>query len=131
RRDDLQGHAFVSYIDDLALAKNVPSPNAVTRPELTPVRSTSILAQRTAAEAGAGIVILPRYIGMASPTLREILPHEVEFVRTYWMTTPTDLKGVRRVRATWDFLREMALKEAPLLSGECWPTTSAVTPRLR
>ncbi|HEX7741050.1 MAG TPA: LysR family transcriptional regulator [Sphingobium sp.] len=116
-RDDLRNHAFVSYIDDLALAKNVPSPNAITQPELTPVRSTSILAQRTAAEAGAGIVILPRYIGAASPALREVLAHEVEFVRTYWMTTPMNLKGVRRVRATWDFLREMAAKEAPLLSG--------------
>lgn len=107
-QDDLRGHSFVNYIENLALAKNIPTPQAITQPGASPIRSTSILAQRTAAEAGVGIVILPRYLVSASSALKPVLPTEVTFKRTYWMMSQVDVLNTARVRATWDFMRRAA-----------------------
>jgi DNA-binding transcriptional LysR family regulator len=106
RKDDLRGHSFVNYIENLALAKNIPTPDAVTKPGASPIRSTSILAQRTAAEAGVGIAILPCYLVQADSPLRPVLPLEVSFRRTYWMMSQIDLFKTARVRTTWDFMRD-------------------------
>lgn len=114
--DALRGHAFISYIEDLAFAKNVPTPRAITQPGYTAIRSTSILSQMTAAAAGAGIAILPAWLGQGDPRLRAVLPHEVQFMRTYWMMMPVELKGVARVRRTWDALRRAAAQERALLN---------------
>jgi DNA-binding transcriptional LysR family regulator len=115
--DDLSTHSFVNYIEELALAKSVPSPSAIGNTENARVRSTSILAQRSAAEAGAGLVILPRYIVAPDGVLHPVLPSEVEFSRTYWMTTPVDMKGVAKVRCVWTHLRSAAQAETTRLNG--------------
>ena len=110
-RDDLQSHRFVSYVDDFAIAKDLPSAQPLLGPGYIPLKSTSILAQRSAAVAGAGIAILPSYLVTPEVPLQPILGEEVRFHRTYWMAMPLELKDSRRVRAVWQFLRQAALAE--------------------
>lgn len=110
-KDDLRGHSFVNYIENLALAKNIPTPDAITKPGTSPIRSTSILAQRTAAEAGVGIAILPRYLVQDNSPLKPVLPIEVSFRRTYWMMSQIDVFKTARVRMTWEFMREAVVTD--------------------
>lgn len=117
-QDQLRSQVFVNYIEDLAVAKNLPFPTTLTDEPHYALRSTSSLAQRTAAEAGLGIAVLPSFLVGSDSCLRVVLRETVRLERTYWMTTPLDLRGVPRVRATWDFLREMAKTEAARLTSE-------------
>jgi DNA-binding transcriptional LysR family regulator len=117
-QDQLRSQVFVNYIEDLAVAKNLPFPTTLTEKPHCALRSTSSLAQRTAAEAGLGIAVLPSFLVGPDSCLRVVLGDTIRLQRTYWMTTPLGLRGVTRVRTTWDFLRQMAKTEVARLAGE-------------
>lgn len=70
-----------------------------------------------AARAGAGIAVLPRYLGDPEPTLRR-LPMPDEPREAIWITVHRDLKHTRRVRVVLDFLSECLNKDRALLLGE-------------
>ncbi|VVN56962.1 hypothetical protein PS687_02525 [Pseudomonas fluorescens] len=123
-KQDLKGHRFVNYIQQLALAKNIPVPDSVTNPGSIAIRSTSILAQRTAAEAGAGIVILPCYLVQKDSPLRAVLPKEITFTRTYWMISQVDLINTARVRATWEYMRDITSSDSAWMAGDTAATLS-------
>src|SRR3546814_12692377 len=57
------------------------------------------------------ISILPTYLITRDMGLEVILDGEVRFERTYWMAMPLELKGYRRIRLVWEFLRKAALRE--------------------
>lgn len=116
-RDDLREHSFVGYIDDLLYSKELHYLEELGRPRHVALRSTSILAQQRAAAAGAGLAILPAFAAAGEPALREVLPGEVEFVRTFWMLMPVEIKDLSRMRAAWNFLRETAAQQQALLMG--------------
>lgn len=112
-KEHLKGHRFISYVEDFTIAKDLPAAQPLLAPDYVPLKSTSILAQRTAAIAGAGIAILPTYLITRDMGLEVILDGEVRFERTYWMAMPLELKGYRRIRLVWEFLRKAALRERP------------------
>lgn len=120
-RDDLREHGFVSYIDDLLYSKELLYLDEIGKPSHVPLRSTSILIQQQAAAAGAGIAILPSFAADADPRLQRVLGDEVKFIRTFWMLMPIELKGIARMQATWNFLREMAQASKAVLMGEGRP----------
>ena len=105
-RDDLRGHTFISYVDDLLFSKELHYLEELYRPEHFALRSTSILAQYRAVEAGTGIAILPAFIAEQDGNLSSILPTQANFTRTFWMSMPEETNHVVRIRAIWDFLRE-------------------------
>ncbi|UVE19429.1 LysR family transcriptional regulator [Pseudomonas sp. LS44] len=117
-RDDLREHGFVSYIDDLLYSKELLNLDEIGKPRRVALRSTSILAQQQATAAGAGIAILPAFSADPDPRLVCVLGDEVEFTRTFWMLMPIELKDIARMKATWNFLREMAGNSQAVLMGE-------------
>ncbi|GAB2783632.1 LysR family transcriptional regulator [Halomonas shantousis] len=120
-REDLRQHTFVSYIDDLLYSKELCYLEELGRPRHVALRSTSILAQQQACAAGAGIAILPTFAASAEPRLRRVLADQVEFVRTFWMLMPTELRDVARMRATWDHLRATAQATQATMMGHAEP----------
>jgi DNA-binding transcriptional LysR family regulator len=70
-----------------------------------------------AARAGAGIAVLPRYLGDREPTLRR-LPMPDEPREAIWITVHRDLTQTPRVRVVLDFLRECLKRDRGLLLGE-------------
>jgi DNA-binding transcriptional LysR family regulator len=76
----------------------------------------SSLALLAAARAGAGIAILPRYLGDAETMLRHIEMAE-EPTEPIWITMHRDMKKTPRVRAVVDFLVETIKKDAGVLRG--------------
>ncbi len=78
--------------------------------------STSSLALLAAATAGAGIAVLPRYLGDAEAMLKHIeMPEEP--TEPIWLTVHRDMKKTPRVRAVLDFLKEAMKKDAAVLRG--------------
>ena len=116
-REDLREQRFVGYIEDLLYSRELHYLDEIGRPGQVALRSTSILAQQQAVLAGAGLAILPSFAARREPGLVEVLAGEIEFVRTFWMLMPAENKDLARMRACWDYLREMAEANRDLLMG--------------
>jgi len=78
---------------------------------------TLTVALMEAARAGAGVAVLPRYLGDREPTLRRV-PMPDEPKEAIWITVHRDLQQTRRVRVVLDFLRDCLKNDRALLAGE-------------
>lgn len=107
-REDLSGHVFISYVDDLLFSKELHYLEELHRPDSFSLRSTSVLAQYQAAAAGGGIAVLPAFLAEQDARLVRVLRGEASFTRTFWMSMPEENKHIARMKAVWDFLRETA-----------------------
>ena len=114
-REDLRGHTFISYVDDLLFSKELQYLDELYRPDAFALRSTSVLAQYQATAAGAGIAVLPAFIADRDSKLQPLLPTLANFTRTFWMSMPAETKQLARMRAVWEFLRETAEQQKSVL----------------
>ena len=117
-REDLRGHTFISYVDDLLFSKELQYLDELYKPDSFALRSTSVLAQHRATAAGAGIAVLPAFIAEQDPTLQRVLPGEANFTRTFWMSVPSETRNLARMKAVWDFLRETVEAQRSILLPE-------------
>ncbi len=86
-------------------------------PNTTPVFVSDLsIALLNAAKAGAGIAVLPRYLGDAEAALQH-LPMPAPPSEPVWLTVHRDLKEAPRVRVLLDFLAATLRADQPLLSG--------------
>ncbi len=114
-KEDLRGHTFISYVDDLLFSKELQYLDELHKPDTFALRSTSILAQHQATAAGAGIAVLPAFIADRDTALRRVLPATAHFTRTFWMSMPVETRQLGRMRVVWDFLRTIAENERLVL----------------
>lgn len=103
--EDLKQHRFVNYIDDLVYSPELYCLERLPLQLTANFRSSSILAQQIAVNAGAGLAILPKFLANDQPELEQVLHDEVRFVHTFWMLTLVDLQHEPRIKLVWDFLR--------------------------
>lgn len=113
---DLADHSFVDYVQDGTLTEQFRLLPELTGQPLRTFRSTSIIAQRQAAAAGLGFVLLTPYVAGLQPDLVKVLPGQAHVTRTLWLAAPQDLFRIRRVRAVWDMLRAIVAAEPQLFS---------------
>lgn len=102
------GHRLIGYVPDLLYA---PELNYLDEflPGLEPhLRSSSINAQFHLAKNGAGIAVLPCFIGDSSDSLRVICP-EISITRSFWLVTHRDTQGLARIRAGKQWLNECVI----------------------
>lgn len=118
RAEELRGHNFVSYVDDLLFTKELRILEELHKPAAFTLRSTSVLAQYEAVRAGAGIAVLPAFVAERDDRLVRVLPHQANFVRTFWMSMPAEAKHVARMQAVWNFVRETVALKQRLLSAK-------------
>lgn len=114
--EDLGSHALVGYISDLLYAPELRYLDEFD-PSLSPtLRSSSINAQYRMIASGAGIGVLPRFIGDADPTLCPVLPtHQVE--RAFWLVTHRDNRDLRRIKIFADWLVAAVADRQVLFAG--------------
>jgi DNA-binding transcriptional LysR family regulator len=112
---DLQHHSFITYVDELIsvpqvrwLTDLVPSPR-------TPFVCTSLTAQYHAACDGAGLVLLPHFMGGQTDRLVRIMEAEINLVRDWWLVVHQDLQSVPRIRAVIDFITATMLRDHDVL----------------
>jgi DNA-binding transcriptional LysR family regulator len=114
--DDLAGHALISYVDEQSPWRNVPTMSDIRMSAATVLRSTSILAQKAMARAGAGIAILPDFLVEPGDGLVPVLGESVVFQREFWTVMPQGLREVARVRRVAEALHEMMRAERERLA---------------
>lgn len=110
---DLARHTFVDYVQDHLLSDDLRYLDDLVSAPRRVLSSTGMLAQYEAVAAGLGLGMLTTYALPADSALIRVLPEQVSVTRTLWLAAPTDLFRLSRVRAVWDFLREMVDRQFP------------------
>ena len=111
RREDLSGHRFIGYIDDLLFDQDLNfldefHPGASPR-----FRTSTVIAQMNAVLAGSGIGVIPYFMAHGEKRLMPVLPG-LNIERGYWLQVNPDSRQIARVRVTIDFIvAEMAAKQ--------------------
>lgn len=117
-KTELRAHPLVGYVPDLLYAPELSYLTEID-PELEPrLRSTSINAQYRLVAAGAGVAVLPCFIGDSDASLARLLD-QVMVRRSFWLVTHADTRRARRIGAFTDWLGELvAARQAMLLGAE-------------
>jgi len=116
-RDDLQHHFFVGYIDDLLAIHAVRwLDELVSEPRMT-FNSNSILAQRSAAVSGLGIVLLPTFVAAGVTELQRIAP-EINVQREVWVSVRTEQGHLARIKSVKEFLEYVFHRDTDFLLGK-------------
>lgn len=104
---DIVLHDFVDYILDGSVSERyrllqelIPAPRRC-------FTTISVLAQRAAAVAGMGLVLLTPYVAKEGPELVNIFPDRPLIKRSLWIAAPEDLLRIRRYRCVWDYIRSL------------------------
>lgn len=109
RREDLDEHDFIDFIDDHVYIKENRWMSDILRPVHTVFRSTSLMAQYIAVSEGRGIAMLPSFVAAHNRELRPVLP-DLFTMRDIWISVHEDLLHIGRTKAIVAFL-EKRLKE--------------------
>ncbi|PCD03763.1 LysR family transcriptional regulator [Sphingomonas spermidinifaciens] len=112
----VRSRTLVGYVPDLLYAPELRYLKGLGDGLVPRIRSTSINAQAQAIRAGAGLGILPRFIGDADPTLRRIVD-EVAIRRTFWLVTHRDNQRLARIEAFKRWIGERVVADAALFAG--------------
>ncbi|MEL0028774.1 MAG: LysR family transcriptional regulator, partial [Perlucidibaca sp.] len=121
RREDLAGHRFISYVQDLAFSPQLLYLDEVAPAARSTLRSTSVLAQYHAAVQGRALAVLPCFVAGNDSRLVEVLPGQVSVTRQFWMSYSEDLRRLRRVTRVAAYLSERARARESFLLGEARP----------
>ncbi|UYN96636.1 MAG: LysR family transcriptional regulator [Enhydrobacter sp.] len=85
------------------------------------IRGNDWLVLHEAARAGAGLAVLPCYLGDADPALKRIGPVVGEVFADQWLLVHRDLRALPRVRAVMDAVIDLFHRQRPLLEGRTAP----------
>lgn len=117
RPADLEGQRLVGYIPDLVYAPELRYLAEIHPGLSATVRSQSIIAQHRLIAEGAGVGVLPCFIGDADPRLVPLFP-EKRIVRSFWLVTHKDTHALARVKAFKTWLTELVARERRRLLPE-------------
>ena len=103
-------HTLIGYVPDLLYAPELRY-LAEFQPGLAAsLRSTSVLVQHRMIAAGAGIGVLPCFIGDADPLLCPVLPERL-ITRAFWLVTHKDTHNLARVRLFKSWIGELVIDQ--------------------
>lgn len=103
KKEDLRGHRFIGYIDDLLFDQDLRFMDEFYPGLKVKFRTSTVIAQVKAVAAGAGIGVIPYFMAHGEQKLVPVLPdHSIE--RGYWLQVNPDSKQIARVRTTIDFI---------------------------
>jgi DNA-binding transcriptional LysR family regulator len=89
------------------------------------VRVNNWLLLQEAARAGAGLALLPCYLGDGDPALRRIGSILEEVAADQWLLVHRDLRDLPRVRAVMDVLIQLFQDERGTIEGRRSPARAA------
>lgn len=114
---ELSQHWFTGYVDDMIEVSTVRWLEEVIASPRMAFRSNSMIAQMSAAAAGAGLALLPRFAVTNEPALRPVLEREVAVRRELWLSVHDDLQYVSRIKAVMHFVRAQIQADQAFLNG--------------
>jgi DNA-binding transcriptional LysR family regulator len=117
KREDLDAHVFVGYIDDLLAINAVRWLDEVVTAPVMSFHSNSVFAQCNAAVSGLGITLLPTFVGEGVTGLQRVLSDEVSVQRDVWVSVRTEQSHLSRIKAVTQFLKYIFAHDVEFLSG--------------
>ncbi len=99
----VRDHDLIGYVPDLLYAPELRYLAEIEEGLEPRIRSSSINAQYRLVAAGAGLGVLPRFIGDADDSLCRVLPDHV-IRRSFWLVTHQDMREAKKVRMFRDWL---------------------------
>ncbi|ANL51063.1 LysR family transcriptional regulator protein (plasmid) [Rhizobium phaseoli] len=115
RPSDLRGHTLVGYVPEFIFAPELDYLDEVEAGLEAKLRSTSITIQHRMIAEGAGIGVLPDFIGRLDPGLVPLMADRVEITRSYWLVIHNDIRKFGRICAVAEWLQECVARRALLL----------------
>lgn len=112
---DLHDHTLIGYVPDLIYAPELRYLQELEPTLETRLSSTSITAQAQLVESGAGIGILPCFIGAAMPDLVRLLPDMIDIERSFWLVMHRDVQKIARIRLFIDWLVQIVENDPTIL----------------
>ncbi len=100
---DLRVRRMIGYIPDIVYAPELRYLDEIPGAHDPALRSSSINAQAHMIAAGAGVGVLPCFIGEAHPGLVAVLP-DIRITRAFWLVTHQDTGTFDAIRAFTDWL---------------------------
>jgi len=98
---DLKDFTLIDYVDDLIYSDQLRYFESML-PNCRPnIRSTSIIAQKSLVETGAGIAILPDFL--VGPDFIKILPNKISLKRQFWFSYHQSVASLAKIKALRNF----------------------------
>ncbi len=116
--EDLAGHDFVSYIDDLIEMPELRFFDSTIKNAHVVFRSTNVSAQFNAILDGIGLGLVHCFMTQREDRLQVVLPEQISVERTYWLLVHEDLRHVARVDAVCAFLTSILGHNPGLMMGD-------------
>ncbi|MGI4880544.1 MAG: LysR substrate-binding domain-containing protein, partial [Janthinobacterium lividum] len=115
---DLRNHTLIGYIPEILYSPALDYIAEVRPGRGADIRSSSINAQAALAVSGAGLCVLPRFIGDQDDRLVAVLADEIALTRTFWLIVHRDVRTLARVAVFVDWLVALCrLNQALFTSG--------------
>jgi DNA-binding transcriptional LysR family regulator len=116
-RRSLEKHTWVGLDESLGGTSIAQWMRATLGSATVRMRTDTITAACSAAEAGLGVVALPCYLGDRTHSLRRLSKPIASMSTDIWVLTHEDLRGTARVRALTDWLVNALGSERDLIEG--------------
>ncbi|WP_203310793.1 LysR family transcriptional regulator [Sphingomonas beigongshangi] len=113
---DLRAHPLVGYVPNILYAPELDYLDEIGAGLSASVTSSSINAQHRLVAAGAGIGVLPCFIGDMDARLVAVLPDRA-IERAFWLSVHRDVRERPQVRQFLDWLAEVVARHKGLLLG--------------
>lgn len=114
----LKGQRLVGYVPDLIYSPALRYLDDVAGGLSANLASTSVNAQAAMVRHGAGLGILPCFIGEGDAGLTRLLAGEIDIRRAFWLVVHRDVRGIARVKAFVEWLDALVVTLAPLIRGD-------------
>lgn len=110
---DLRDCTLVGYVPEFIFSPELDYLDEVEAGLEANLRSTSITMQQRMIAEGAGIGVLPDFIGRRDPGLMPLMADRVEITRSFWLVMQDDMRRLARIGAVADWLQD----RVDILSG--------------
>ncbi|QGP78633.1 LysR family transcriptional regulator [Sphingobium sp. CAP-1] len=103
---DLRDCTLIGYVPEFIFSPELDYLDEVEAGLEAKLRSTSIIMQQKMIAQGAGIGVLPDFIGRHDPGLMPLMANRVEIIRSFWLVMHGDLRRLGRIGAVADWVQE-------------------------
>ncbi|VAV96947.1 hypothetical protein MNBD_ALPHA04-1291, partial [hydrothermal vent metagenome] len=104
RLDDLKHHIIIGSSGGIANFMQTKLLLDMSKGASVTFTTDNLMNQLAAVKAGFGLMVLPTYMAIEAPELRQVLVDEFYPSLDVWILTHKDLIQIERIRALTDFL---------------------------
>ncbi len=114
RPAQLRDHVLIGYVPEFIFSPELDYLDEVEAGLEANLRSTSIIMQQRMIAQGAGIGVLPDFIGRRDSSLICLMEERVEISRSFWLVMHGDLRKLARIDAVAQWLEERVKTLKPI-----------------